>query len=165
MEALYVILVIIIAGYLAVEVAMAGGIPDSISDSFYLFERQKKGLGYLFTLWAWTVALMFMILGFEYGNGVFHKNLFVFLSGAGLALTGAAPLFKEQHYRKVHFAGAIVAIVFSTLFALTSPVWIIPVILLPTTVFIPAVSRRISYIYYTEVITLITICVTLNAIR
>ena len=33
------------------------GIPGSLSDSFYLLEIRKRGLGYVFTLWCWVVAL------------------------------------------------------------------------------------------------------------
>ena len=85
-------------------VSVAFGIPESISDSFYLLEGRRRGLGYAFTLWSWTVAFTVMSVMFVASEGQWYQFLGLF-AGGGLGFVGAAPLFKG-HERTVHYVSA-----------------------------------------------------------
>jgi hypothetical protein len=128
METLSDILTAVIWGYIAVECILQKGIPQSISNSFYVLNGIKKDLGYIFTLWCWTVAITVAILAFELSAGIWYINLSSFVAVGGLLLVGAQPLFKkDEDARRVHAAGAILAGIFSILWALLSGFW--PVVL------------------------------------
>lgn len=76
-------------------------IPPSISDSWYLLERN----GILFTLFCWILGACM----FYQGN---DKTILFVLSGVGLSFVGAATMFKwtGAHTDKIHFGGAVVGI-------------------------------------------------------
>jgi type IV secretory pathway VirB3-like protein len=99
------------------------GVQNSVSDSYY---RLPRNLQWVFTLVTWGYALPAMIIGLDYtGNGL------VFLSGAGIALVGAAPAFHKaedgskqsnmEHY--AHMIGAFVGIIAMLIFLIAEGGW------------------------------------------
>lgn len=109
------------------------GVPPSISDSYYLWEKKKKGLGTLFTFWCWGTG--FSILpGWLDMTGESWQFL-CFLAAAGLCFVGAAPLFKPKKSteRKVHFGGTIVCVIGTQLWVLIhNPWWLLLWVLFAT---------------------------------
>jgi hypothetical protein len=96
------------------------GVPASLSDSFYLWNKTKKGLGFIFTLMMFTMAgcLMPGWLTLTETVSTWSHNLTVlpFIAAAAIAFVGAAPAFKDcQLENKVHVGGAVCAAVFSIL--------------------------------------------------
>jgi hypothetical protein len=80
------------------------GIPRSLSESFYLFESRRKGLGYVFTGWCWVMAILVMFMMAEQSEGCWWQFLSLF-AGGGLGMVGTAPLFKG-HERVIHYVSA-----------------------------------------------------------
>lgn len=72
----------------------------SISDSWY--RLHFKGLGFLFTLWCYTMALLIALQG----------GAWFFASACGMGFVGAATMFRWKgiHTDKIHYAGAATAI-------------------------------------------------------
>lgn len=105
---------------------------ESISGSFYEFEKTKKGLGALFIFWAWSQV--FLLIPYLLENTPYPFQIFAFLPCLGLGFVGAAPFFKDLSQSKIHFAGAGICL-------LGSLAWIIA--------FNPFVYTLISLIIYT----------------
>lgn len=96
------------------------GVPASLSETFYLWNKTKKGLGFIFTL------MMFIMAGFLIPGwmtltetvSTWSHNLTVlpFIAAASLGFVGATPAFKDcKLENNVHMGGAICASVFSIL--------------------------------------------------
>jgi hypothetical protein len=81
----------------------------SISESWYMLEDKKRLLGSIFTFWCVIIAFMqapVLIDMLEANNP--NLTFVGFLTAAGLAFVGCAPLFKG-HERVIHRIGAGVA--------------------------------------------------------
>ena len=111
------------AVYLAAVIRLSG-VPASISDSYYLLESRKKGLGYVFTLWCWAIAFAVAAMMFELSAGQWYQFLGLF-AGGGLAFTGAAPLFKS-HERTVHYCAAGVCAASALTWMCAAGLWYVP---------------------------------------
>jgi hypothetical protein len=86
--------------YLTVIICLFG-VPASISESFYLLESRRKGLGYLFTGWCWALAILVMSMMVTLSESRWWQFLSLF-AGGGLGFVGTAPLFKS-HEKTVHY--------------------------------------------------------------
>lgn len=114
------------------------GCPWSISDTYYSWEKRKKGLGIIFTLWCYVVALTVMPLMIHYSEGQWFQFL-SFFSGGGLAFVGTAPLFKT-HEKIIHYVSAGVCAVSSLSWVCLMGMWHVAVIAL-----VLAVAISIKY--------------------
>lgn len=81
------------------------GILNSISESWYKLEEEKKGKGIIFTLFLWSIGFLM----FFQTNG--SSGLF-FASGVGLIAVGAATQYKQKMTSTVHFSGAFSGLLF-----------------------------------------------------
>ena len=77
------------------------GIPDSISDSYYVIGEDRL-LSSLFTWFCWIVAITLLPYWLDNGGGFLS-----FVACGTLGFVGTAPLFKS-HQRDIHFGSAIV---------------------------------------------------------
>jgi hypothetical protein len=109
--------------YLMAVMAMFG-VPESVSDSFYLLNRRRRGLGYLFTAWCWAVAGTVMPLVFVLSDGQWYQFLGLF-AGGGLGFVGAAPLFKGSE-RTIHYVSTGVCATAAVAWMVCAGYWYIP---------------------------------------
>lgn len=105
---MFYILISIITIYLLFSIIKYKQIPESISDTFYLGNKQ------------WFTFTMF-VLGFLVCSTLIPitsemYQFTAFLIGAGLLFVGAAPHFKDVSEKKIHFGGALI-------FGLASQIW------------------------------------------
>ena len=77
------------------------GIPDSISDSYYVIGEDRL-LSSFFTWFCWIVAISLFPYWLDNGGGFLS-----FVACGALGFVGTAPLFKS-HQRDIHFGSAIV---------------------------------------------------------
>ena len=96
------------------------GVPVSLSDTFYLWNKTKTGRGYLFTIMmlVMTACLMpgWLTLTETISSWSHNLTFLPFIAAGSLAFVGAAPAFKDcQIENKVHMGGAVCAAVFSIL--------------------------------------------------
>jgi len=80
------------------------GIPDSISESYYVLGENKL-ISSLFTWFCWIVAITLLPYWLDNGGGFLS-----FVACGALGFVGTAPLFKS-HQRDIHFGSAIVCFV------------------------------------------------------
>jgi hypothetical protein len=113
MGILLFILFSLFIAYIATVIRLFG-VPDSISESFYLLESKRRGLGYIFTGWCFVTGIGVAALMFEIAAGQWWQFLGLF-AGGGLCFAGAAPLFRSSE-RVIHICGAGVC-------ALASIIW------------------------------------------
>lgn len=105
------------------------GIPDSVSETFYLL---PKKFNWLFTFFCWAVsAIVVPWLNISSENYQF----LVFLSVGGLCFVGTAAQFKEDFVKKVHFGAAAVCLICSQLWIfLATELWWVSLICLAITI-------------------------------
>lgn len=117
------------------------GIPESYSNTFYLFNEKVKGLGWLFPVMSIIVVALAMPGWLEVSDVVLPKlTVMAFFSAGGLLMVAAAPFFKEMTrdtgrplmdliYRSfhgqglVHTIGALMALIGTFTWIACSPVW------------------------------------------
>lgn len=98
----------IVAIYLCINIYIYRQIPESISNTFYLGSK-------------WWFSGAMILLGFLISASLLNTTpesyqFTAFFIGAGLLFVGAAPHFKDDTEKYIHFGGAGV-------FGLTSQVW------------------------------------------
>ena len=96
------------------------GIPKSLSETFYLYQKKRRNLGYIFTGMMFTVALTLIPAWIEITEVIstwsHYLTVLPFLGAAMIAFVGAAPAFRSCELEsKVHTISATAAAVFSLL--------------------------------------------------
>lgn len=106
MTVLTIISALLIAVYTAAVCIKTGGVPYSISETFYKIEH-KMWFGVTMVLTA--CLLMPAILEVTPDSYQFTA----FLACAGVIMTGVAPNFREGIEKKIHTTGAVLCLLFS----------------------------------------------------
>lgn len=143
---------IILFGYLAFVVAKFG-IPQSISDTYYLLGKQ----GWLFQLA--LAATAFCVVPSLIDASSENTKFLAFLACAGLAFVSAAPLFKMELEGKVHFTSAYICCGSLVLWQIFNTSWIIPLACFAL-VAIPMLKDK-KYMWWMEIATIVSAYVSL----
>lgn len=122
MSYLVIIALVVFLIYL-VGIVFVFGIPASISDTYYLLEEKRKGLGWLFTAMCWVVGGLLMPTLIDMTPGAYQFT--AFFACAGLIFVGTAPQFKLSLAGSVHYGSAGVCVVFSQLWTALTRWWIL----------------------------------------
>ncbi len=94
------------------------GFPSSISNTYYLYESKKKGLGYIFTIFLWIEAFIVAVimLNTESSSPLAWTG---FICPAGIAFCGCAVLSEGTGMEKnVHVIGAWTGVAFGILWCI-----------------------------------------------
>lgn len=118
MVVLIILSLLCIAAYTAAVCIKLGGVPASISATFYKLEH-KMWFGA--TMWLTAGLLMPVIL--EVTPDCYQFT--AFLACLGMMLIGIAPNFREGIDRPVHITGAILCILFSQFWVLLTCSWML----------------------------------------
>lgn len=94
------------------------GMPSSLSDTFYILQNQKKGLGYCFSAMMWTMAGLLMPAWLTISDAVggWESNLtfLAFFAAAMIMFVGTAPAFRNVGLEnRVHMICAKACAVFA----------------------------------------------------
>lgn len=124
------------------------GVPDSLSESFYLLEEKYKDkpTKWLFTIFCFITMFTVLIPWLDISKESLQP--LCFLSASGLGFVGAAPLFKS-YQRKVHEIGAIAC-------GLASQIWLFSncygwiTALCGLLMAIPYLKQKRNFIFYAE---------------
>lgn len=109
----YLILTLVALALFATYIVVAihfFGIPESLSNTYYLYEVKHKGFGWVFTGFMWTLALLLLPswigTSVNIGPWMSYFTFLSFLSAAAIAFVGTAPKFHEDAEGKVHVIAA-----------------------------------------------------------
>ena len=118
---------------------MAFGVPPSISDTFYLWEKAKKGYGMLFTLALASVT--FLVTPYWLSITPDKWRFLAFIAGAALTFVGVASNFLNKDEKPIHYGAAFT-------WAGCSLVWVVVVgkwfLILPSVLLFCGVSWLVS---------------------
>lgn len=106
MTALTVLSFLLIATYTAAVCIKFGGVPSSISATFYSLQHK-----FWFGVTMILTACLLMPAILEVTSDSYQFT--AFLACAGMVMTGIAPNFREGIDRKIHTTGAVLCLVFS----------------------------------------------------
>lgn len=95
------------------------GVPRSISEFYYFLENNKRGTGWLFTMWLFSIGI----------TCLFYGNALLFTSGAFFIFTGAAARYRDKHTSLIHYIGASGGYILAIL---TISPWLIGLIIIGT---------------------------------
>lgn len=123
MSYVYLILVLIAIAIFAIYNSVSikiFGMPTSLSDTFYLYQSKKKGLGYIFTAMMWSMAGCLMPAWLSITDAIptwEHNFTFLaFFAAAAIMFVGSAPAFRNIGIEnKVHMISAKACAVFAIL--------------------------------------------------
>lgn len=101
------------------------GVPWSISETYYLLEKRKKGSGILFTLWTWTAGLPLLVAWLNITSGTDYQFL-PFLACGSLMMLGTATQFKQSLTEMVHYVSAGICVVSALIWVILTGYWYIP---------------------------------------
>ena len=116
MTYLIILSILAIASYTAAVCIKQGGVPNSISATFYKLDHKAW---FMATMWLTAGLLMPAILETSKEG----TEWTAFLACCGMFLVGSAPNFKEETEGKVHTAGAVLCIVASQIWVALNCPW------------------------------------------
>lgn len=134
------------------------GVPESLSETYYLFENRKKNLGWIFTgfmfLMAFSLIPGFLNVSDAVGPWMNYFTFLAFFTVAAIAFVGASPHFHEGSERTVHQVSATVCAVSALLwdFIVCWNIWWLPlcVILIPIALGFITKTWKNSFEYWLE---------------
>ena len=94
------------------------GVPNSLSDTFYLFKKKKEWMKYLFPIMMVSLVVFLMPAWLEM-TAESNLQFATFLATCGILFTAASPHFKSGGMEtKVHFISAVSAAVLAIIWTL-----------------------------------------------
>ena len=156
--------ILCLLGMLSITVYLLGsistfGIPPSISDTFYLWDSKKRGLGYLFTAALFSVTFFVTPYWLEVTPDGFR--FLAFLGGGALAFVGVASHFLEPDEKPIHYGAAFLWAGASIAWMIVTGVWYL---LIPPVVFCGAawlMSARQNTTFWGEVTVVLALLIAL----
>lgn len=135
------------------------GVPVSLSESFYLFQNEQRGLGYLFTAMMVCMALLLMpawlTVSDAIGGWESNFTFLAFLAAGAISFVGVAPAFRScQLESRVHSIAAKIAAFAAIAWCLVvcwRIAYIVPIACLISLVFaLVTKTAKKCYVYWLE---------------
>lgn len=163
MEALLIINIILNLIYLTISVIKLKYIPESISETSYMWEENCKDEGtlhkaHIFSLYCFlTSALLFYPWIVETAE---KWQFLCFIACAGLIASGTTPFFKERYQFTIHYIGALVAFFSWLVWMCVSSQWIglgisVGIFIILT------IWKKESFVFWAEILSIFTLFVLL----
>jgi hypothetical protein len=131
------------------------GVPESLSNTFYLYKERKHWQRLLFPIMMVFMAFTLMPAWLEMSEGSNFQFL-AFLAAGGIMFTGAAPAFKDDELEnKVHTGSAIAAAICSLLWIiLVAKLWYFIILWFIIISFCAVFtnSYKTAYVYWLETV-------------
>lgn len=109
----YLILTLIALALFATYIGVAihfFGIPESLSNTYYLYEEKHKGLGWMFTIFMEVLAFLLLSAWIStsvaVGPWMSNFTFLSFIAAAAIVFVAVAPKFHEDAEGKVHVIAA-----------------------------------------------------------
>ena len=138
---------------------MLFGVPQSLSNTHYLFSENHKALRFMFPAFITILCFMFIPCWLELSKGSMFQFT-AFLSGASLLFVGASPYFKNAGLEGfVHSMSAYMCAGFAILWIiLVTKLWWIILIVLALVVVAAILTKtwKTCYIYWLEMVAFVS---------
>ena len=137
------------------------GVPPTLSDTFYLLQETKNGLGYLFTAMMFTISMLLIPGWLEVSEVIssWSKYLLIlpFITIGGLCFVGAAPLFRSSGAEPVvHETAAKIAAVAALIWCLVVcwKIMYIPLAVMAVVALIATFTKtwKSGFVYWSEML-------------
>lgn len=125
------------------------GIPASISDTYYLLENKRKGLGWMFTAMCVGVGGLLLPALLYITPDTFQFTSF--LACGSLLFVGVASQFKTPLTRQVHYGAAAICVLFSQLWVAMTYWWVLVPIWLAFVGYIFLKKEKRNIIFWAEI--------------
>lgn len=140
-----------------------GKLPPSLSDTFYLLEGHRRGMGYIFTLMMYACIAFIIVPWIACTPDDFQP--LPFFSIVGLGLVASAPFFKDDRiYNEVHVSGAAIAACIAAIWGIVImgkwEAWLIITILIAMAA-IGTGSAKYAWIFWCEMVAFLGVYVTM----
>lgn len=86
--------ILLFTSYLLTTRIIFKKVPESISETYYLFDKKR---GFLFTLWMMSMGV----------TSFFYPSVWLMISGIFLCFTAVAAQYKDRITNVVHYIGAV----------------------------------------------------------
>lgn len=104
--------------------------PISFSSSYYGFEKYRKGMGRVFSMWCFLVAILAMpILTSKF-------KLAGFITCGSLFIVGLTSAFHDRHKETTHYLSAILCGASIAYMAVLTSLWIMPVTVISLVIYV-----------------------------
>lgn len=145
---LIIVSIVIFMLYIASMVYMFN-IPWSISNTYYLLEEKRKGLGWMFTAFCYGVG-GFLLPGWLDITPESYQCT-CFLSVAGLIFVGAAAQFKESLTNTVHYTSAVICCLFSQIWCFAAGFWLVSLLSFGFFLCMAGFSKKKNWMFWVEI--------------
>ena len=158
---LELIAIIITVTYVTIACIRAGEIPESLSQTAYIWEEdcnhKTSHRGYIFTLYCFTIV---SLLFYPWISVTPESYQFLcFLGCAGLLAVGVTPFFKHE-YGYVHGIGCLISLLSLIIWMCLSHLWIALIIMIAVFIILISIKRSL-WVFYGEMIGLLSLMVIL----
>lgn len=154
MVTLLIVSIILFVSYIGYAIGK-NGVPASISDTYYQFGKK----GWLFTVFCLAESSL-LIASFIEASREEYQFL-AFISSAALAFVGAAPLFKEDFNRNIHYTSAGICALASLTWQMLMGMWYVPLITFLGGVIVLACLKFKKPVFWMEMCAFISTYITL----
>lgn len=145
---LIIVSIVIFMLYIASMVCLFN-IPWSISNTYYLLEKKRKGLGWMFTAFCYGVG-GFLLPGWLDITPEGYQYT-CFLSVAGLIFVGAAAQFKESLTNTVHYTSAVICCLFSQIWCFAAGFWLVSLLSFGFFLCMAGFSKKKNWMFWVEI--------------
>ncbi len=123
-------------------------IPPSLSESYYNLLNLNKDFGILFYIYL-ILTVFILIIPMVEATGFWG-----FLCGAGLLFVGAAPAFKKNNQKYIHFCGAILCAISAIMELIMIHKWLWIILILAIAVILSLFTKtcKSSTVFWLEMI-------------
>lgn len=154
---LLLIITLIYNGYTIIKYKK---IPESLSETSYLFGGNKR---YFFTLY--TLLITSFLLPFLFKYTIDELKFLPFLFCSGILFAGFSPLFRENIEKKVHYTAAIISFVCFIFYLIFYMGWQWFVGYLGMFIISFIIWKKEKIIYFAEMLALLTIIIWLFTLK
>ena len=116
----YYAAVVIITIYIIASICVNGGIPPSISETYYVWKKRNRPFLFTFVM----TAVSFLFLPYWFSVCKEWQTFLPFLSVSGMLFVGGACAFKETLTRGVHFTSAGIWAASAVTFFAVNQMWL-----------------------------------------
>ncbi len=145
---LIIVSIVIFMLYIASMVCLFN-IPWSISNTYYLLEEKRKGLGWMFTAFCYGVGGFLLPDWLDITPESYQYTCF--LSVAGLIFVGAAAQFKESLTNTVHYTSAVICCLFSQIWCFAAGFWLVSLLSFGFFLCMAGFSKKKNWMFWVEI--------------